>query len=77
METNITLLAKKYIKYGKAYLNKENGSFKSLTTGMDIDEYTSSEEFRNSLKEEILKDISVTNCWWEEEIYGHTLWLTF
>lgn len=77
METKISLLAKKYIKWGQDFLNKEHGSFKSLTTGMDVEEDTTNEEFRNSLKEEILKDSSVNNCWWEKENYGHTLWLSF
>lgn len=44
---------------------------------MDVEEDTQNEEFRKSLKEEILKDTTVNNCWWETESYGHTLWLLF
>lgn len=77
MENNISSLAKKYIKWGQDYLDETHGSFVALTTGMDVEEDTQNEEFRNSLKEEILKDSTVNNCWWKTESYGHTLWLLF
>ena len=76
---NITLwrMAKKYIKWGQEFLTQEYGSYEGKTTGMDVDEDTNDEWYRDSLKKQILKDKTVSQCWWVNETYGHTLWLKF
>lgn len=77
MNVNVSFLAKKYIKWGQEFLTQEYGSYEGKTTGMDVDEDTNDEWYRDSLKKEILKDKSISQCWWVNETYGHTLWLEF
>lgn len=77
IEINASFLAQKYIKCGKEYLIQEYGSYKGRLTGMELDEDTNDERFRDSLKKEILKHESIRKCWWATETYGHTLWLEF
>lgn len=77
MISNVNDLARKYIGWGKDFLREQYGSYECKTTGMDIDEDTGDESYRESLKNEILKDESVSNCWWEKESYGYTLWIEF
>ena len=77
MNIDVSFLAKKYIKLGQEFLTQEYGSYEGKTTGMDVDEDTNDEWYRESLKKEILKDESIEKCWWVTETYGHTLWLEF
>ena len=77
MNVDVSFLAKKYIKLGQEFLTQEYGSYEGRTTGMDVDEDTNDELYRESLKKEILKDESIEKCWWATETYGYTLWLEF
>lgn len=77
MDFNYEVLAKKYIGWGKEFLDEQYNSFEGKTTGMDTDEDTVDDKYRLKLKNEILKDKSVNNCWWQSESYGHTLWIEF
>lgn len=77
MDVNVSFLAQKYIKCGKEFLTQEYGSYEGRLTGMDVDEDTNNEWYRDSLKKEILKDKSISQCYWVNETYGHTLWLEF
>lgn len=74
---NYVELAKKYVQMGKEYLTEEFGSFKGNITVMDTEEDTKDSEYRLSLRENILKEESVSSCWWQEENYGHTLCIEF
>ena len=47
---NDVSLAKKYIKWGQEFLTQEYGSYEGRTTGMDVDEDTNDEWYRDSLK---------------------------
>lgn len=74
---NYDLLAKKYIQMGKEFLSEYYDTYHGKTTGMDTDEDTKDENYRLNLENEILKDDSVSRCWWEKEDYGYTLWIEF
>ena len=77
MNVSVAFLAKKYIQSGHEFLTQEYGSYEGRITGLELDEDTNDEWYRDSLKKEILKDKSISKCWWVNETYGHTLWLEF
>ena len=66
-------MAIKYVQSGIDWLRDEYGTYKSKTTGMEIDEYLSESE-RDNLIFEILKDKTVHKAYFEN---NYTLWIEF
>lgn len=70
-------LANKYLNCGMEWLTNKYGDYCDKSTGVDIEEDSSIEDFRLDISRILESDTRVYKAWWQKEDYGYVLWIEF